>query len=82
MGDEPSPERRLGGVAMRRALRDGLLALHPRAAEAFVLRYLEGLSNGEVATALGTSAPVVAVTLHRARKTLQKHMQKTLGERS
>jgi RNA polymerase sigma factor (sigma-70 family) len=81
-GDVPSAERRLGGVATRRALREGLTALHPRAAEAFVLRYLEGLSNGEVAAALGTSAPVVAVTLHRARRSLQKHLQKTLGDRS
>ena len=65
-----------------RALREGLGQLNPRAAEAFVLRYLEGMSNGEVAATLGTSAPVVAVTLHRARRTLQKHIEKTVGEQS
>lgn len=78
----PSAERRLSGQALGRALRDGLGQLNPRAAEAFVLRYLEGMSNGEVATTLGTSAPVVAVTLHRARRTLQKHIEKTVGEQS
>jgi RNA polymerase sigma-70 factor (ECF subfamily) len=80
MADEtPSPERQASGAGLRRALRDGLSKLNPRAAEAFVMRHLEGLSNGEVAEALGTSAPVVAVTLHRARKSLQKHLTTTLG---
>ena len=50
-----------------------------RAAEAFVMRHLEGLTNGEVAEVLGTSAPVVAVTLHRARRSLQKHLTIALG---
>ena len=47
------------------------------------------MSNCEVAATLGTSAPVVAVTLHRARRTLQKHLAdwqkhtgKTVGEPS
>ncbi len=75
----PSAERQAGGAGLRRALREGLAHLNPRAAEAFVLRHLEGLSNGEVAAALGTSAPVVAVTLHRARRSLQKHLTATLG---
>jgi RNA polymerase sigma-70 factor, ECF subfamily len=80
MADEtPSPERQASGAGLRRALRDGLSKLNPRAAEAFVMRHLEGLTNGEVAEVLGTSAPVVAVTLHRARKSLQKHLTSTLG---
>lgn len=77
--ETPSAERQVSGAGMRRALREGLAHLNPRAAEAFVLRHLEGWSNGEVATALGTSAPVVAVTLHRARRSLQKHLTATLG---
>jgi RNA polymerase sigma factor (sigma-70 family) len=79
---QPDADRRLSSVALGRALRDGLGQLSPRAAEAFVLRYLEGLSNSEVAGILGTSAPVVAVTLHRARRSLQKHIAKTVGDRS
>jgi RNA polymerase sigma-70 factor (ECF subfamily) len=79
LADEaPSAERVAGGLGMRRALREGLARLAPRAAEAFVLRHLEGLSNSEVAAALGTSAPVVAVTLHRARRSLQKHLTATV----
>jgi RNA polymerase sigma factor (sigma-70 family) len=75
----PSAERQAGGSGLRRALRDGLALLNPRAAEAFVLRHLEGLTNSEVAAVLGTSAPVVAVTLHRARRSLQKHLTATRG---
>jgi len=75
----PSAERQAGGAGLRRALRDGLARLNPRAAEAFVMRHLEGLTNGEVAEVLGTSAPVVAVTLHRARRSLQKHLTIALG---
>jgi RNA polymerase sigma-70 factor, ECF subfamily len=84
----PSAERQAGGAGLRKALREGLSRLNPRAAEAFVMRHLEGLSNGEVAAVLGTSAPVVAVTLHRARRSLQKHLAaylnlgNTVGERS
>jgi RNA polymerase sigma-70 factor (ECF subfamily) len=78
----PSADRLAAGAPLRRALREGLARLAPRAAEAFVLRHVEGLSNAEVAAVLGTSAPVVAVTLHRARKSLQKHLSLTLGERS
>ena len=78
----PSAERQAGGAGLRRALRDGLARLNPRAAEAFVMRHLEGLTNGEVAEVLGTSAPVVAVTLHRARRSLQKHLTIALGSNS
>ena len=78
----PSAERQAGGAGLRRALRDGLARLNPRAAEAFVMRHLEGLTNGEVAEILGTSAPVVAVTLHRARRSLQKHLTIALGSSS
>ena len=45
-----------------------------RAAEAFVLRHVEGYSNSEVARLLGVSAGSVAVTLHRARRRLQKEL--------
>jgi RNA polymerase sigma-70 factor, ECF subfamily len=78
----PGADRQFSSAVLGRALRDGLGQLNPRAAEAFALRYLEGLTNSEVAATLGTSAPVVAVTLHRARRALQKHIEKTVGDRS
>ena len=49
------------------ALKSGLYT-----AEMFALRFLEGWSNGEIAEQFGVSSLVVAVTLHRARKQVQK----------
>ena len=42
----------------------------------FALRYLEELSNGEIAKLMGTSQAVVAVTLYRSRSTLQRRLAK------
>lgn len=53
-------------------LRKALVEERRRPAEIFVLRHLEGLSNSEIANLLGTSRGVVAVTLHRVRRRLQK----------
>lgn len=60
------PERQ-----MRDWIRMALATLNPKAAEMFVLRYIEGLDLGEVARAVGTSRAVVAVTLHRTRARLR-----------
>ena len=48
-----------------------LARLHPRTAEMFALRYLEGLSNPEIAKLMKTSQAVVAVTLYRTRRKLE-----------
>ena len=53
-------------------LRHALRKLSPRSAEMFVLRYVEGYSNREIARMLNTSATVVAVMLHRTRGQLKK----------
>jgi RNA polymerase sigma-70 factor, ECF subfamily len=76
----PGPERELGGRRLHQRLREALAGLSARAAEAFALRYLEGLSNGEIARLLDTSTSVIAVTLHRARRDLQKAMHDVLGD--
>jgi RNA polymerase sigma-70 factor (ECF subfamily) len=55
-------------------LRAAIASLPQTAAEAFVLRHVEGYSNSEVARLLGVSAGSVAVTLHRARRRLQKEL--------
>jgi RNA polymerase sigma-70 factor (ECF subfamily) len=65
---------------LRRRLRQALAGLNPRAAEMFALRYIEGRTNAEVARIMATSAPVVAVTLFRARKQLQKSFQDRRGK--
>jgi RNA polymerase sigma-70 factor, ECF subfamily len=64
---------------IRNWLRGALGTLSARQAEMFVLRYLEGYDNREIAQMLGTSQAVVAVSLFRARGQLQKEMRKLAG---
>lgn len=83
-GDVPSlvpttsPERQLSSGELRDTLRTALASLSPRSAEIFVLRYVEGLSNAEIAALVGTSKAVVAVTLHQARTRLKKHFEQQM----
>jgi RNA polymerase sigma factor (sigma-70 family) len=53
-------------------LRDFIGSLKPVAALIMTRRYLEGLSNSEIARTLGKSRHVVEVTLYRLRKRLKK----------
>lgn len=61
---------------LRAQLRASLARLNPRHAEMFVLRYVEEHSNREIAKILGTSQAVVAVTLFRVRRQLQKDFKR------
>jgi RNA polymerase sigma factor (sigma-70 family) len=70
-----SPERAFSSSEIKKWLRRGLATLNPRAAEMFVLRYIEGLDNPEIARTMNTSQAVVAVTLHRARGRLKKSLR-------
>lgn len=76
------PERRRAGRELGGVLRRALSTLSPRLAEMFVLRYLEGLDNREIARLLGTSQGVVAVQLHRARRRLRRELEAHLGDLS
>ena len=60
-------------------LRLALATLGGRTAEMFALRFVEGHSNGEIAEMFGVSSLVVGVTLHRARKQLQKEITQAGG---
>jgi RNA polymerase sigma factor (sigma-70 family) len=62
---------------LRETLRRALSGLPERSAEIFTLRFFEGLTNPEIAKALGISSITVAVTLHRARRQLQKKLRAT-----
>jgi RNA polymerase sigma factor (sigma-70 family) len=57
---------------LRRWLRQAISKLGTRSAEMFVMRYLEGRENDEIAKALKTTRATVAVTLHRTRSLLKK----------
>lgn len=59
---------------LRDTLRRELSKLPARNAEMFAMRFFEGYTNPEIAKLLGISQVVVAVTLHRTRRKLQKEM--------
>jgi RNA polymerase sigma-70 factor, ECF subfamily len=65
---------------LRNCLRLALARLTPRPAEIFALRYFEDCSNKEIALALNMSQVMVAVTLHRTRRQLQKEIRSCLGD--
>lgn len=50
-------------------------SLNPRYQQAISLRFLAGLSHEEAAAAMGCSKPMMAVTLHRALRALQRAMR-------
>jgi RNA polymerase sigma factor (sigma-70 family) len=81
VGPESSPERLVSNTELGGWLRLAISELPPRAAEMFSLRYVEELSNPEIATLMGTSQAVVAVTLHHARSKLKKRLRELEQER-
>ena len=72
--DVPSGARDPDAGDLRAALRRALGRLTPKSAEIFALRFLEGVSNQEIARMLGVSRVLVAVSVHRARKQLQRDL--------
>jgi RNA polymerase sigma-70 factor (ECF subfamily) len=64
---------------LKDCLRRALRTLTERAAEIFALRYFEDLSNQQIASALDISQVLVAVSLHRSRRQLQKELRTCLG---
>ena len=70
-----SPERAHSSMEIKNWLRGELAKLSPRTAEMFILRYIEGLDNPEIARMMNTSQAVVAVTLHRTRARLKKSLR-------
>jgi len=76
----PGPERMHRGSQLQGVLRAALSELSPRAAEIFVLRYIEGHDNAEIARMVGTSRATVAVLLFRSRARLKKSIKQHFGE--
>ncbi len=64
---------------LRDSLRQALATLASNAAEMFVLRYIEGYDNRQIARLMNTSRATVAVTLYRTRtrvrSSLRNHMR-------
>lgn len=80
---EVSPSRAADfedGVELRIALNAALLTLAPRQRQAVALRYLGGLSDHEVALALGISLGSVKTHIHRGLKGLRGRLGAGLEE--
>lgn len=73
-GVEFDPERQRERQELREVIRRAISALGTRTGEMFVLRYLEGYTNREIAEMMGTSAMVVGVLLHRARARVRRDL--------
>jgi RNA polymerase sigma factor (sigma-70 family) len=80
-GPASSPETVASNKELGDWLRLAIGELPPRAAEMFTLRYVEELGNREIATLMGTSQAVVAVTVHHARSKLKKRLREIEQER-
>jgi len=65
---------------LHRKLYEAIALLNPKAASILILRYLHNYSDADIATLLGTSRGVIAVTLYRARARLKKLMSASLGD--
>jgi len=75
----PGPDRLHQARELAHLLRESLAAMSRRHAEIFVLRYLEGLDNQDIAALLETTPGTVAVTLHRIRERLAAELAPHLG---
>ena len=78
-GKMPGPDRIQEDREMRGALRRAILELTPKSAEIFSLRFLDGMSNQEIAQTLGMTQTAVGVTLHRARNQVKKEISSFIG---
>lgn len=76
---EASPEQHRLDAEMQGRLRQALLTLSDKSAQVFTLRYLEELTNKEIARMLGMSQTAVAVMLHRARHKVREELGEFLG---
>lgn len=61
---------------LKEELRRAIASLNHEDAAMFLLRYVEGLSNGELAELYQQEKNAVAVRLHRIRQTLQAEMNR------
>src|SRR5579864_8704824 len=77
--DMSAGPRQGSALELRQALAKALAQLEPRRAEIFVLRFLEGFENPEIARLLGISQVLVAVLVHRTRQQLRKELRRFLG---
>jgi RNA polymerase sigma-70 factor (ECF subfamily) len=76
LDDAHSHEVRETQVLLKERLRRAITELEHGDAVMFLLRYVEGLTNGELAEMFGLEKNTIAVRLHRIRQTLQSEMER------
>jgi RNA polymerase sigma-70 factor (ECF subfamily) len=75
--DEASPPAVIESQALlKERLRRAIAALEQSDAVVFLLRYVEGVSNAELAEMFGQEKNNIAVRLHRIRQALQTHLER------
>ncbi len=75
--DEASQHAAIDGpTLLKEQLRRAIATLEPEDAELFLLRYVEGMSNGELAEMFSLDKNNIAVRLHRIRQALQTEMER------
>jgi len=78
----PAAPTQVDVSGLRGALSRAIAQLKPMQAEIFALRFLEGLSNRQIAQSLGISQVRVAVIVHRTRLQLRKDLRPYLSSAS
>jgi RNA polymerase sigma-70 factor, ECF subfamily len=72
----PLPATEGSPALLKEQLRRAIANLEQNDAILFLLRYVEGLSNGELSELFGQEKNSIAVRLHRIRQTLQAEMER------
>jgi RNA polymerase sigma factor (sigma-70 family) len=78
-GRYASSSGEMPGSELKDCLRRAFATLSARSAEIFALRHFEDFNNRQIAEALNISQVLVAVTLHRTRRQLQKEIRSYMG---
>ena len=76
LDDVPPPAVEATETLLKERLRRAIASLEQNDALIFLLRHVEGLSNGELAEMFGQEKNSIAVRLHRIRQALQTEMER------
>jgi RNA polymerase sigma-70 factor, ECF subfamily len=76
INDASVPPAKEATALLKERLRRAIATLEENDAIMFLLRYVEGLSNGELAEMFGQEKNNIAVRLHRIRQALQIEMER------
>ena len=76
LDEAPSPAAKETEALLKERLRRAIATLDQDDALMFLLRHMEGLTNGELAEMFGQEKNSIAVRLHRIRQALQIEMER------